>query len=131
MIKRNLHGLRKAGRRDRTSLKSHTCMCKIRVTINSTKESTLGGGTIERFDLVWVALGKERFRKDFPEHRRMRKGGRVLGQGKSMDEGSRDRRPAISVLGSQIYRDSNLEVQERSPDFHKHFRHFVSSTNIY
>lgn len=41
-------------------------MCKIWVTLNSTKASILWGGTVERFGLVWVALGKARFRKTFP-----------------------------------------------------------------
>lgn len=42
-----------AGRRDRTSLNSHTCLCKIRVTI-STKERVPLEGTTGRFELVQV-----------------------------------------------------------------------------
>lgn len=61
---------RQAGRRDRTSLNSHTCLCKIRVTI-STKERVPLEGTMGRFDLVQVEAG---LRKGFPEHWKTRKG---------------------------------------------------------
>lgn len=58
-------------------------------------------------------------------------GGRVLGQRKGMDERSCDRRPEILVSRCQIDCDSSLEVQECIPDFHRHFRQFISSTNIF